>query len=187
MRPLMLVGLAPLLGATDLLIKALGLSVVALPLLTLLGALGMLLSRLEAKARGVALLLAACALLTLADLLLQAWAVELRNALGVFLPLLLLTLAVPPADFSQGLRQGLLFTGTALLLGALREYLGSGTLLNHAEWLFGPAAGSWALHIPGFSGLHLFALVPGAFILLGVLWAIARRVFTSPSSIDSDA
>ncbi len=186
MRPLMLIGLAPLLGASDLLIKALGLSVVALPLLALLGAFGMLLNRFEAKARGLALLLAACALLTLADLLLRAWALELRHALGIFLPLLLVTVAVAPADLSQGLRQGLLFSSAALLLGALRECLGSGTLFNHAEWLFGPAAGNWTLHVSGFSGLHLFALVPGAFILLGLLWATARRVL-SPSSIDSDA
>jgi len=111
---------------------------------------------------------------------------ELRHALGIFLPLLLVTVAVAPADLSQGLRQGLLFSSAALLLGALRECLGSGTLFNHAEWLFGPAAGNWTLHVSGFSGLHLFALVPGAFILLGLLWATARRVL-SPSSIDSDA
>ncbi len=178
----MLVALAPLLGATDLLIKALGLSLVALPLLTLLGVLATLLQRLDAKLRMFVLLLVACAVLSLADLLLQAWALELRTALGIFLPLLLMALLQPPLTASQGLRQGALFTTVALLLGALRECLGSGTLLSHAEWLFGPAAGSWTLHLPGFTGMHLFALVPGAFILLGVLWAVARSVLPSPDS-----
>jgi electron transport complex protein RnfE len=187
MRPLLLVGLAPLLGATDLLIKGLGLSLVALPLLTLLGALAMLLQRVEARLRTLILLASACALLSLADLLLQAWALELRTALGIFLPLLLLTAAQPPANAAEGLRYGALFSAVAVLLAALREGLGSGTVLNHAEWVFGPAAGSWQLHLPGFSGLHLFALAPGAFILLGVLWAAARRLFPSSSTTDSDA
>ncbi|MEN0107314.1 MAG: NADH:quinone oxidoreductase, partial [Pseudomonas sp.] len=68
------------------------------------------------------------------------------------------------------------------LLGALREVLGGGSLLRHAEWLFGPAAASWPVHLPGFTGLPLFALAPGAFILLGVLWAIARSLRPNPDS-----
>lgn len=182
MRPLGLVALAPLLGATDLLVKALGLSLVALPLLALLGVLATLLQRLDARLRTLVQLLVACAVLSLADLLLQAWALELRNALGIFLPLLLVAVLQPPLNVGNGLRQGGLFTVVAVLLGALRECLGSGMLLGHAEWLFGPAAASWSLQLSGFTGLHLFALAPGAFILLGVLWALARCALPSPDS-----
>ncbi|GLK88242.1 Rnf-Nqr domain containing protein [Pseudomonas turukhanskensis] len=182
MRPVTLVALAPLLGATDLLIKALGLSLVALPLLALLGVLATLLQRLDAKLRTLVLLMAACAVLSLADLLFQAWALELRDALGIFLPLLLVVLLQPPLTMRDGLRQGGLFAALALLLGALRECLGSGTLLGHAEWLFGPAAGNWTLQLEGFTGLHVFGFAPGAFILLGVLWALARCVLPFPDS-----
>ncbi|MGY4532600.1 electron transport complex protein RnfE [Pseudomonas sp. TE3786] len=187
MRPLWLVGLAPLLGASDQLISALGLSLVALPLLLVLGALGGLLVRLEPGLRRLALAMVACTLLTLADLLLQAWALELRQALGIFLPLLLVTLVQPPAQWRQGLNQAALFGAVAVLLGSLREVLGSATLLRHAEWLFGAAAGNWTLHLAGFNGLHLFALAPGAFILLGLLWAAARCVFPSTLAADSNA
>jgi len=186
MRPLNWLALAPLLGASDLLVKSLGLSVVALPLLITLGVLAGLLRRLDATLQRAVLLLAACALLTVADLLLQATALELRNALGIFLPLLLLAVVQAPANALQGLRHGLLFSGVALLLGALRELLGRGTLLSHAEWLLGPTAAGWSA--PSFSGLPLFALAPGAFIVLGALWALSRLVFPSsqPSSLTAD-
>ncbi len=185
MKSLNWLALAPLLGASDLLIKSLGLSMVALPLLIVLGVLAGLLRRLDATLLRAVLLLAACALLTFADLLMQATALELRYALGMFLPLLLVAAVQAPANAPQGLRHGLLFSGAALLLGALRELLGRGTLLSHGEWLFGPAAVGWS--IPGVTGLPLFALAPGAFILLGVLWALSRLMFAPSRSSSPSA
>lgn len=182
MRPITLVALAPLVGATDLLVKAMGLGLVALPLFVMLGALAALMQRQDSTLRRVLLLVMSCAWLSIADLLLQAWALELRAALGIFLPLLLVALVQPPPGIRSGLRRGLLFSAVALLLGALRECLGNGTLLSRAEWLFGPAAGSWTVHVPGFAGVHLFALAPGAFILSGMLWALARSVLPATDS-----
>lgn len=182
MKPATLAALAPLLGATDLLVKTLGLSLVALPMLALLGVLATLLQRLDSTLRTLLVVLVACAVLSFADLLLHAWALELRQALGIFLPLLLVALLDAPGNAREGLRQGGTFVALALVLGALRESLGSGTVFSHADWLFGPAAGSWALQLPGFSGLPLFARVPGAFIVLGVLWALARSVLANSDS-----
>lgn len=190
MKPGLWLSLAPLLGASELLIKALGLSLVALPVLTVVGAVAWLLRQHGHVLRTLAALLTASALLTLADLLLQAGAFELRVALGIYLPLLVVSALAwteqAPAHWHSGLRTGLLFSAIALLLGALRESLGSGTLLNQGDWLFGSGAGSWAVQIPGFTGLPLLALVPGGFILLGLLLAAARLVFPSTYS-DNDA
>lgn len=190
MKPWLWLSLAPLLGASELLIKALGLSLVALPLLTLGGGVAWILRQQSPVIRTLAALLTASALLAFADLLLQAGALELRSALALYLPLLVVSALAwteqAPAHWHTGLRHGLLFGAIALLLGALRESLGSGTLLKHGDWLFGSAAGSWTVQIPGFAGLPLLALVPGGFILLGLLLAAGRLVFPSTYS-DNDA
>jgi electron transport complex protein RnfE len=61
---------------------------------------------------------------------------------------------------------------TLVLLGALRELLGHGTLLSHANLMFG----AWGKHmqltvIPHHPGFLLAILPPGAFIGLGLLIA----------------
>lgn len=190
MKPWLWLSLAPVLGASELLIKALGLGLVALPLLAVVGVVACSLRQQGQVVRTLAALLTASTLLALADLILQAGAFELRVALGIYLPLLVVSALAwteqAPAHWHSGLRHGLLFAAIALLLGALRESLGSGTLLNHADWLFGASAGNWTVQIPGFSGLPLLALVPGGFILLGLLLAAGRLVFPSTYS-DNDA
>ena len=70
-----------------------------------------------------------------------------------------------------GLRPGLLFALAAVLLGALREALGHGSLLAHADWLLGPAASSWRWS----TGSPLLTHAAGAFILLGLLLTLLRH------------
>lgn len=170
-----LLSLAPLLGASDLLVKALGIALIALPLLSLFGLLLPVLRRaLSGHALWFGALLLAGVLVGLAQLLMQAFAFELHRALGPFLALLalpcLLLVASEPGGPGAGLRQGLLFATCALLLGALRELLGHASLLAHGEWL-----GLGALHWQAAAdGLPLFASAPGGLILLGLLLALVR-------------
>ncbi|RJG14117.1 electron transporter RnfE [Pseudomonas cavernicola] len=181
--PLSLLGLAPLLGASDLLVKALGLALAGLPVLAGFGLLlSLTYTRISGTAYWLAALLSACTLVSCADLLMQAFAFELHRALGPFLALLILpclqlTLGEPQRP-STGLTLGLIFALCALLLGALRETLGSGTLFARMDWLFGQNAAHWQLDLAHFSGLQLFAHASGAFILLGLLLAGGRRLFT---------
>lgn len=172
-RSLQLLALAPLLGATDLLVKAiaLGLLGLAIPL-----ACGLALAPLRRWLNGNALAFAALLLGALfvgaAGILLQALNAELAGALALFLPLL----ALPCLGLALGertgpwggLRPGLLFLGLALLLGTLREALGRGSLLAHAEWLLGPGASGWQWG----AGMPLLTQAAGAFILLGLLLAL---------------
>ncbi|MNF90461.1 Electron transport complex protein RnfE [compost metagenome] len=175
-----LLGLALLIGATDLLVKGLGLALLGLPLLTLFGLVLPLLDRhLTGNAHWLGALLL-CALLTnLAGLLLQAAAFELHRAFGPFLYLLVLPClqlaAQDRTDSLDGLRTGVIFALLALLLGALREALGHASLFAHFDWLLGPAALGWRLQW-GVDGIPLFALAPGAFILFGTLLALWRHL-----------
>lgn len=179
-RQLGLLGLALLVGATDLLVKGLGLALLGLPLLTLFGlALPLLDRHLSGNSHCLGAALLSALLVSLANLLLQAGAFELHHALGPFpyllvLPCLQLALRERP-DALEGLRAGLAFALLALLLGALREAFGYASLFAHLDWLLGPAALGWRLQL-GADGIPLFALAPGAFILLGTLLALWRHL-----------
>jgi Na+-translocating ferredoxin:NAD+ oxidoreductase subunit E len=173
-------GLMALLGCTDLLIKALSVGLLGLITLSLCG---LLLAPLRRVLAGKPLLLAALliggVLLSVATVLLQMLSSELYASLAPCLPLLLLPCLVLALDQRStalaGLKPGLLFAALALLLGLLREGVGQATLLQHADWLFGPAAAGWQLSLPSLTGVQLLTLAPGAFILLGLLLAAAHH------------
>ncbi|MDA8482859.1 NADH:quinone oxidoreductase [Pseudomonas resinovorans] len=177
-----LMGLALLIGATDLLVKGLGLAIMALPSLLLFGvALPALRRHLEGAGYWLSALLLSAMLASLASLLLQAGAFELHHALGPYLYLLVLPClqlaASESPDTLDGLGAGLAFALLAVLLGTLREVLGHASLFAHFDWLLGPIALGWRLQL-GADGIPLFAAAPGAFILLGTLLALWRRLTT---------
>lgn len=177
-----LMGLALLVGATDLLVKGLGLALAGLPLLLLFGlALPALRRHLEGVGYWLGALLLAALLASLANLLMQAGAFELQRAFGPYLYLLVLPCLQLASEIStgprDGLRAGLTFALLALLLGALREVLGHASLFAHFDWLLGQVALPWTLQF-GADGIPLFVLAPGGFILLGTLLALVRRLTT---------
>ena len=59
----------------------------------------------------------------------------------------------------------------------MREVLGQGTLLADAHLMFGEVARDWPLIVlPGYRGLLLAALPPGAFLGLGLLIALKNSI-----------
>lgn len=172
----LLLALAPVLGASDLLIKAAVLGLVGLLTLLCCGlAIAPLRKHLARQPLALATLLLGALCIGSAELLLQSLSAELATALSLLLPLLALpclalALQDQPSPWA-GLRPGLQVLGLALLLGSLRELLGQGSLLAHGDWLLGPAFAGWQL----FSGLPLLTQGAGAFILLGLLLALLRH------------
>ena len=71
----------------------------------------------------------------------------------------------PFASLLDGLGIGLGFTFALTLLGAIREFLGAGTLFSYQIY-------------PENYGMLLFVLAPGAFIALGYLIAIINKLKT---------
>lgn len=175
-----LMGLALLIGATDLLIKGVGLALAGVPVLLVFGfALPTLRRHLQDTRFWLGVMLLAALLASLASLLLQAGAYELHRAIGPYVYLLALPClqlaAMDATDALDGLRAGALFGLLALLLGVLREALGHASLFAHFDWLLGSIALKWRLQF-GADGIPLFALAPGAFILLGTLMALWRQL-----------
>ncbi|MEE1921072.1 Rnf-Nqr domain containing protein [Pseudomonas sp. 148P] len=181
-RPwLVALSLAPLLGASQTLVQAASmalLSVVAI--LVHRGLMTPLRGRLGGSAAELANLLLAAAVVTCQTLALQAWALELRQALGIYPELL----AISCLLFEQGLapatrwrRVALLLGGYCalfLLLGVSRELLANGTL--H----FSFAGGS------EMTGLRLASLAPGALLLLGLLLALIKRACPKQATPDRE-
>ena len=73
---------------------------------------------------------------------------------------------------------GLGFTLVLVLLGALRELIGTGQLFANMQLLL-PFAENWRITIiPDYRGFLLAILPPGAFIFLGLLIALKNVIDT---------
>ena len=93
----------------------------------------------------------------------------------------------PLAAF-DGLMMGAGFTFALVLLGAVRELLGAGTLFAGASLLLGQAFSFLELQLAeGYGGFLLLKLPPGGFLVLGFLLAgkrlIDRRLAARPSAL----
>jgi electron transport complex protein RnfE len=72
---------------------------------------------------------------------------------------------------------GIGFTLVLVVLGAVRELLGQGTLFAGATLLFGAGAQNWTISLSsGYPGFLLALLPPGAFLALGLLVAAKNRL-----------
>jgi Na+-translocating ferredoxin:NAD+ oxidoreductase subunit E len=185
-RVVPLLMLCPLLAVSDSVINALGLSVVAI-LVTVIASLPMSLTlqRLPEYGRIAAVVIITAGVVTSAQLLIHAWFYDLYLAIGAYVPLLVAGAlmitrydVVTPREQRRelviaGLRTGLAFAAALITLGAAREFVGHGSLFFGAQAL----PGNWAehLHVQLFHadlGFVLATLPPGAFIAMGILFAV---------------
>ena len=180
-----ILGLCPMLAVSGTVVNALGLGLATMVVLAASNACVSLIRHYVTDAvRLPAFVMIIAALVTVIEMLMQAYTFELYEILGIFIPLIVTNCVVLgradayaskhpvlPATF-DGAMMGFGFLIILLLLGAMREVLGQGTLFSNMQLLFGPAAASWQMtlleHYRGF----LFAVLPpGAFIGLGLIIA----------------
>lgn len=126
---------------------------------------------------------------TLVDLALNAWMHSLYQVLGLYIALIVSNCAVlgrvevfaakQPvlASMLDAAAMGLGFTWVLVLMGGIREMLGSGTLFAHASSLLGPHF-AWLemVVLPNYQGVLIMILPPGAFFVLGFLLAVKRKI-----------
>ncbi|MDU4249352.1 electron transport complex subunit E [Pseudomonas sp.] len=184
-----LLGLCPLLGTSSSMVNALGLGLATIFVLVCSSvSVSLIRGTLSEAVRLPAFLLVITALTTCVELLMQAWRYELYEVLGIFVPLITTNCVILGRAQSfastnnvvrsafDGLMMGLGFALVLLAIGTLRELLGHGTLFAGMDLLFGPSAAEWKLQIPGYRGLLLAVLPPGAFLVLGLLIALKNRI-----------
>jgi len=185
-----LLGLCPLLAVSNTLINGLGLGL-ATTLTLILSNLIISLVRHQvgSEVRLPVFVLIIASVVTVIELIMNAYFYELYLILGIFIPLIVTNCSIIGraeafasknpviASVMDGLGMGLGFTSALVILGAIREIIGSGTLFANAQLMFGEAAqGMMITVISDYEGFLLAILPPGAFIGLGLLIAL-KNVF----------
>ncbi|MHC8409853.1 Rnf-Nqr domain containing protein [Pseudomonas sp. Hz4] len=177
--------LAPLIGATDSLVSALGLWLMFIVVINAFGVcIGALRSRLLPATHRLAAVLLAATLTSCAEVVAQLWSLQWHHHVGFYAGLIALQCVVleNTGFFQRTWRDRLRLCGLfgALMagLGLLRELIGNGTLGIHLPWLAGTAQVDWqGWVLTADGGMRLATLAPGGFILLGLLIA-ARQAWT---------
>jgi electron transport complex protein RnfE len=202
-----LLGLCPLLAVTGTVVNALGLGLATIGVLVGSNLSVSLIRRFVPESvRLPAFVMIIASFTTVVTLLMQAYAFELYTVMALFVQIIVTNCAIlGRADafasrnpvlpsVLDGFMMGLGFTLVLLVLGALRELLGQGTLFADLDLLLGPAAADWALTVfPDYRGFLLAVLPPGAFLAMGLLIAAkawwedrrARTVAAGPAEAAS--
>ena len=114
-------------------------------------------------------------LVTILQMLIQAYAPAINDSLGLFIPLIVVNCIIlgraeafaakngPMESIFDGIGIGLGFTFALTLLGAVRELLGTGKVFSLTIF-------------PENYGALVFVLAPGAFIALGYLIALINKL-----------
>jgi electron transport complex protein RnfE len=189
--------LCPLLAVTGTATNGLGMGLATTVVLVLSGLMiSVLRGLITPEVRIPVFVLIIAVLVTLVDLGLNAWLHDLHKVLGLFIPLIVTNCAilgraesfasrnaVMPSAF-DGLMMGLGFTLALVMLGAVREIIGSGTLFANAELLLGQGMAVLELTlIPDYRGFLLAILPPGGFIALGFMLAGKRLIDRKLASV----
>jgi electron transport complex protein RnfE len=180
-----LLGLCPLLAISNNVVNALSLGLATvLVMAASSGAVSGVRHFVPSEIRIPVFVLIIAALVTVIDLAIHAYALPLYLVLGIFIPLITTNCIVlaradafasknrPLHSVIDAVAMGVGLTAVLVVLGAIREVAGQGTLFSGIDLVFGEAAKGWVLHVlPGYQGFLLAILPPGAFLALGLLIA----------------
>jgi electron transport complex protein RnfE len=190
------IGLCPLLAVTGTATNGLGMGLATVAVMVVCS---LLISYVRAlippEIRIPVFVVLIAMVVTLVDMVMNAWLHEMHKVLGLFIPLIVTNCAIlgraeayasrhSVAEATMdGLMMGLGFTLALVVLGAAREILGAGTLFASASLLMGDSF-SWleTVLVPEYRGFLLMALPPGGFLMLGFILAgkkIIDRRFAS--------
>lgn len=172
-----LLGMCPTLAVTTSLKNGIGMGISATAVLIASNIVISLLRKvIPSKIRIASYIVVIAGFVTIIDLLLKAYVPELSKVLGIFIPLIVVNCIILAraeafasknnilASAMDGLGMGLGFTLALMVISAMREILGAGTLLGTN--LF-PA---------GFQPAVIMILAPGGFLTLGLVLGIINLI-----------
>ena len=179
---LQILGICSALAVTTSLDTALLMSFVVVCVLALgSGAVSLIRNHLPHSVRIIVQITIIASLVIVVDQVLQAYAFELSKRLSVFVGLIITNCIVLGraegyamhngfvASVLDGIGNGLGYSLILILVGAIREFFGKGSLLN-VQILVPTSQGG------AFEPLHLMLLPPSAFFIIGgIIWYIRRR------------
>lgn len=171
----LVLGMCPTLGTTTSAINGLGMGLATTIVLILSNiTISSIAKMIPDKVRIPSYIVVIASFVTIVQLLLQAYVPVLYDALGIFLPLIVVNCIIlgraeafasknPVGDSAlDGLGIGLGFTIALTAVGLVREILGSGS--------------AFGLKFLSGDGMLAFVLAPGAFIVLAYLMVVFRKI-----------
>ncbi|GAE14876.1 electron transport complex protein RnfE [Bacteroides pyogenes JCM 6292] len=171
----LLLGMCPTLGTTSSAINGMGMGLATMFVLICSNVVISSVKKLiPDMVRIPSFIVVIASFVTLLQMIMQLMC-ELYATLGLFIPLIVVNCIVlgraeafaaknnPLSSMFDGIGMGLGFTFALTLLGAVREFLGTGKIFNLAI-------------LPEEYGMLLFVLAPGAFIALGYLIAVINSL-----------
>lgn len=177
------IGMCPTLAVTTSAINGLGMGLSTTAVLVCSNiVIAMMRKIIPSKIRIPAFIVVIATFVTIIGMLLKAYIPSLDNALGLFIPLIVVNCLIlgraesfasknkTLESAADGLGMGLGFTLSLTVLAAIREILGNGSLFGIS--LFGAS----------FEPALLFILPPGAFLTLGFLLAVLNKLKNKKAS-----
>lgn len=173
----LVLGMCPTLAVTTSVLNGLGMGLATAFVLVCSNlVISLLRNFIPSKVRIPAFIVVIASFVTIVQLVLNAFLSDLASSLGLFIPLIVVNCIIfaraeafaskngPLASMTDGLGMGLGFTVSLTLISAVRELIGSGTLLGF------PVLGA------NYPGVLLFVLAPGGYITLGLVMVAFNTV-----------
>lgn len=185
-----ILGMCPLLAVSTTFVNGLGMGLATTATLVASnGLVSMIRQVVRPEIRIPVFVVIIASVVTVIELVMNAYFHQLYKILGIFIPLIVTNCSILGRaeafasrnnigrSLADGLFMGLGFTTALVLLGALREFVGDGTVFTQIYLMFGHGA-DWLTTqvIPHYRGFLLAILPPGAFLGLGLLIAIKNVI-----------
>ena len=185
-----LLGLCPLLAVTNNVTNAISLGLATTFVLVASNlSVSLFRNHIRKEVRIPIFVLLIASFVTLVDLIMQSFFYDMYLILGIFVPLIVTNCAILARaeafaskntwdrSVIDGLMMGIGFSIVLVLLGAMREILGSGTLFDQADLIFGDLGSSLKVtFFDQYQGTLIALLPPGAFIGLGLIVALKNLI-----------
>ncbi|BAS68144.1 electron transport complex subunit E [Bathymodiolus septemdierum thioautotrophic gill symbiont] len=185
-----LLGLCPLLAVTNNIVNAIGLGLATTFVLVASNTtISIFRHHIRKEIRIPVFILLIASFVTIVELAMQSYFYDLYLILGIFVPLIVTNCAIlgrAEAFASKntwgksaldGLMMGIGFSIVLIILGAMRELIGSGTLFDQSSLLLGSLGDTLSVTVfEGYQGTLLAVLPPGAFIGLGLIVALKNWI-----------
>lgn len=185
-----LLGLCPLLAVTNNITNAIGLGLATTFVLVASNTtISIFRHNIRKEIRIPVFVLLIASFVTIVELAMQSYFYDLYLILGIFVPLIVTNCAIlgrAEAFASKntwgksaldGLMMGVGFSIVLIILGAMRELVGSGTLFDQSSLLLGSLGETLSIQVfDEYQGTLLAILPPGAFIGLGLIVAVKNWI-----------
>lgn len=173
----LMLGMCPTLAVTTSAMNGLGMGLTTMVVLALSNVMISLLRNfIPDKVRIPAFIVIIASFVTMVELLLEGFIPSLYNALGIYIPLIVVNCIILGRaeafasknsiilSLFDGIGMGLGFAFALTCIGAVRELLGAGTLFD------------FQVMPTGYVPCAIFIMAPGAFFVLAVLTALQNKI-----------